>query len=206
MKGTIQLNGSLAGLAVQTVINRSATGGVGQEHTLAAAKSGTLSTRTNDTDGTLTLEAGHGITDGQILSIFWTDPTSGDPKFCYDATVGVVAGESVPFTGAAGTALPAQGSAIVADVEEELDADFDGDKLEMLLAAGNKIVGFQFVDSGDNVLDAAIRRANEPYDYVKGIDASNPLTGNPVDAVRVANGDSTAALTFKLAALYNSDA
>ena len=205
MNGTIQVIASVGGVSVQSAIQRSAAGALpSQELTLDAGQPGTLSTRTSDTAGTLTMETGHGLTDDDVISIFWTD-ANGDPQFAYDATVGVVAGNSVPFTGATGTVLPAEASSIVADIEEELDVDFDGDKLEMLAAAANRVVGVQFVDSGDAVLDAAVRRANEPYQYVKGIDASNPLTGNPVDAIRLANGDSANSATWKMGGLYNSD-
>lgn len=206
MNNTVKIVATLSGITVQPTIVRSATAGLPpQTLAMAAGLAATLSTRTSDTAGTLTMaSAEHGLTDADIISIFWTD-ANGAPQFAYGATVGVVDGTSVPFTGAAGTVLPEEASAVVADEEEEFDVDFDGDKVELLVAAGNRVCGVQFVDSGDAVLDAEVRAADEPYQYFKNLDASNPLTGNPVDAIRLANGDSSNALTWKMGGLYNSD-
>jgi len=92
----------------------------------------------------------------------------------------------------------------VACVETEYDWDVDGDKIEMLLVQSTQVVGVQFVTAADAVLDAAARAANEPYMFIDGVIQSNPLTGDPVDAVRVANGG-TAQATVKLGGLYNAD-
>lgn len=205
MNATLTITGSVTGLTPVAKVTKTATAGIAPlDTTLAAGKSGTLSTRSDNVNGTLTLVANHGITDAATISIFWT-AANGVPQFAYGATVGTVAGNSVPFTTAAGTVLPAQNTAIVADVEEEFDIDVDGDKIEMLLAVGDRTCGVRFLDAGDSVLSAAARAGNEPYLYIKNISQANPLTGNAVDAVRLANGDGTNALTYKLAGLYNAD-
>ena len=57
------------GISVQGVISRAAEGQIGQEVSLPAADAGTLSTRTSDTAGTLTLGAGHGVTDRRAIRV-----------------------------------------------------------------------------------------------------------------------------------------
>ncbi len=205
MKGTVNIVVAAAGLSVQGLVSKEASGGIPpQEKALSPAKFGTLSTRTSDTAGTLTLSAGHGITTGQTIDIFWTD-ANGVLKCAYGATVGTVAGNEVPFTGAAGEVLPAQDTAITTQVPTELDCDFDGDKA-VLLAAMMKTCGGHvcFVDSADAVLKAQTLEANEPFVWWKNGPFAAPVTGNPVDAVLISNAG-TAAATFQLTGLVDSD-
>jgi hypothetical protein len=86
-----------------------------------------------------------------------------------------------------------------------LDVDFDGDKLKMFAASSNRRGHVVFEDVGDAVLSAAELVANEPYLYIDGVTATNPLAGNPVDEVHVANGDATAAASFKMGGVYDSE-
>src|SRR5678815_5092823 len=71
---------------------------------LAAAKVGQLTTRTDNDTGTLTMVAGHGITTGARLDIFWEE--AGVKGARYGVTVGTVATNSVPFDLGAGDNLP----------------------------------------------------------------------------------------------------
>lgn len=205
MQGTMRVVSSMGGISIDAYVTRTGSGGVPpQEKALPAADAGTLSTRTNDTDGELTLTAGHGVSTGDVIDIFWTD-ANGDLKCAYGATVGTVDVNDVPFTGASGDVLPAVDSEITADVEVPLDCDFDGDKLQIIVAASTKNGKLIFHDSGDAVLDDHVLLANEPYSFVKNSGQTNPLAGNPVDEVRVTNADSSASATFKLHGIVDSD-
>ena len=192
---------SLPGVSISTTIDRSASGGVPpQDVAVPAAKAGTLSTRTDDTDGELTMtDMDHGIESGDKITIFW------DGGIAYQATVGTVVGKVVPFTGAKGDNLPDAETAVTAGVITVLDVDFDGDKLKMFAAMSNRRGHVVFEDSGNTVLSAAELVANEPYLYIDGVIATNPLEGNPVDEVHVANGDATAPATFKMGGVYDSE-
>jgi hypothetical protein len=65
--------------------------------TVPVAQPATLTVRTNNTDGSLTMtNAGHGIVTGQRLDLYWT----GGKRFY--AVAGTVAGAVVPFTGSTG--------------------------------------------------------------------------------------------------------
>lgn len=82
--------------------------------TMGAAKSGTLTTRTDDNTGTLTMSSGHGITTGAVLDVYWTE--SGVSKSRAGMTVGTVATNSVPIDGGTGDNLPAAQTAVTAMV------------------------------------------------------------------------------------------
>ena len=200
LTGVVSLAANLPGARVRMNFALAASGSIEQKATLDAALAGTLSTRTSDTAGTLTMGANHGITDADIIAIFWTGGAA------YLATVGTVDGLSVPFTGAAGDVLPVgEAPAVTVQIMTPLDVDFDGDKAECVAVSFSRRGVIVFEDSGDAVLDAADIAAGEGYAYVEGLSQSNPLTGNAVDEVWIANGDSTATNAFVLGVLYNSD-
>lgn len=77
---------------------------------LAPAKSGSLTTRTNNSDGTLTMSTGHGITTGARLDLYWA---TGSRR---GITVGTVSGNSVPISSGTGDNLPTAATAITAMV------------------------------------------------------------------------------------------
>lgn len=79
--------------------------------TLTKGQAGTLSTRTDDDEGTVTLGAAHGITTGQHVDIYWT--VSGVDYIARDVTVGTVSETSVPITTGGTPVLPAQATAVI---------------------------------------------------------------------------------------------
>jgi len=145
------------------------------------------------------MATGHGITDAARIAIFW------DGGCAYLGTVGTVFGNDVPFTGAAGDSLPDEDTAVTVQVMTPLDVDFDGDKAEIVAASFTRRGVVVFEDSSDEVLDAGDIAAGEGYVYVSGLSQSNPLAGDPVDQVWVANGDSDGTNAFLLGVLYQSD-
>ena len=199
LTGIAKLTAQLPGVNVNVNLAKTATGSIAQSQALAAAKTGTLSTRDGNTDGELTMATGHGITNAARIAIFW------DGGCAYLGTVGTVVGNAVPFTGAAGDNLPDQDTAVTVQVMTPLDVDFDGDKAEIVAASFTRRGVVVFEDSSDEVLDAGDIAAGEGYVYVSGLSQSNPLTGNPVDQVWVANGDSDGTNAFLLGVLYQSD-
>jgi hypothetical protein len=81
--------------------------------TVAVPKTGTLSTRTNNTTGTLTLSSGHGIASNTAdLMMSWIDPTTLRRKVI-QVSAGTVAGVSVPITKTRGPLeMPPQNTAV----------------------------------------------------------------------------------------------
>jgi hypothetical protein len=203
MQGTVEITISAGGISIQSVVTRTQDAGIPpQEIAVAAAKAGTLSTRTNDTAGTLTMAANHGITNAAKIDIGWNDSSS-DFQACYGATVGTVSNLSVPFTGAAGTVLPTENATIAAQVRLPQNVAWDNDDGVLLGFMSTRNGHVVFEDSGNNVLKAQRMRASEACLYWDEGFMANPITGNAVEQLQLTNLDSANAATFKLCGLYD---
>lgn len=175
--------------------SRAATpdGQTGRAPPLAAAKVGTLTTRTSNTVGTLTMATGHGIATGNIIDIYWSTGAS------YGLTVGTVAVDSVPFTTAGGTmgvsggALPAANTAITAMVcQLETFPVTAADMYALGAYAGGVPMVARFRDSGNtNVAIITVSPGNEGYAWFSG-DPSGSATpfGSNVANVLLTHGSS----------------
>lgn len=187
---------TVAGMAFNNSDSYSADNGVIAEESLDAAKTGTLSTRTSGTAGTLTMESGHGITDGQRIDIYWSGGS------CYGATVGTVASLSVPFTGAAGTTLPAQDTAITAMVPALETFDVVGNDAVVVAAGGDAACTVLLVNGGTVHL-ATVKTAAGSYVWITG-DGTNPIAGDTITDVYLSHGSSSSAVTVRAAVLRDS--
>lgn len=149
-----------------------------------AGQSGTLSTRTSDTAGTLTLGADHGVTDGQIIDIYF------DGGVAHGATVGTVDGTSVPFTGAAGDVLPAEDAAVIAGVTEEIKFVVAGSDIEALLVTSTCRAHVDFQDAGGSELAREIA-AGGFFTWSLNSAEDNPVAGDSLILVRASCGETT---------------
>jgi len=95
----ITISGDVGGAPMNTNISRTADGQTSHEVQVPAAKTGTLTTRTTDTTGTLTMQTGHGFVQNDKIDLYWTGGRR------YNVVVGTVAGDSVPISGGRTTAL-----------------------------------------------------------------------------------------------------
>jgi hypothetical protein len=111
MTGTVNNQVTVAGLTFNAQRSVESDGAVILSPTLPAAVSGTLSTRTDNTTGTLTLASGHGVTTGARLDVYF-----GNGLRRYGVTVGTVSGTSVPISGGTGDNLPVLNAAVTAMV------------------------------------------------------------------------------------------
>lgn len=183
----------VAGMAFNNSDSYTADNAVIANDSLAAAKTGTLTTRTSNTAGTLTMTTGHGITTGQRLDIYWSGGS------CYGATVGTVATNSVPFTGASGTVLPAQDTAITAMVPSLETFDLVGDDCVVLAAGGDAACTILFVNGGTVHL-AVVKTSAGAYVWFTG-DTTNPIAGDTVTDVYLSHGSSSGTISVRAAGL-----
>lgn len=189
---TVTLDGKPFGQQIQINANSS----LRREDTLAAAKVGNLSTRTNNTDGTLTMNAGHGITTGVSLDIYWN--VGGVPGSRRGAVVGTVAGNSVPFTGGAGDNLPIATSPITAMIPVSFAMPFNGDNIVTIVGTCDYPCTIVFA-TVDNVERYAIvtKLANQVLDWYANNGVTNPLLTRAITQVFVSHGDSASSRTVK---------
>jgi hypothetical protein len=174
---------------------------VGQVTALIAAQPGLKSTA-----GVDTMTTGHGIVATDIVDIQWTDPTDGSHKARRAVTVDTNTANAITFDetpAAVGDAYPANGTAVTVHKRINVDTDFDGDLLEMLAVKSTGRCVVDFRDVGGAVLLSQKLTADQAFTWVNGQGVANPLTGNPVDHLRVSSGQ-TAATTCTLGLIYRS--
>lgn len=171
------------------------------EETLAAAQPGTLTTRTSNTDGTLTMNnAGHGITNGVRLDIYWNNGAN----VAYGATVGVVSGTSVPFTGAQGTVLPAASTAVTAMIPVAIPFSITGNNMQALTAYSDKPGLFVFADATPTTkLAVELITAADAYGWGVGDVAANPLAGLTVTQCFISHSDGVNTSVMRAGMLTN---
>jgi hypothetical protein len=192
---------ALGGVAFNENPGSTVTGDAMIVHSLSVgvttSADGTLTTRTSDTAGTLTMDdSGHGIETGDRLDIYWTGGVA------YGATVGVVSGASVPFTLAEGDVLPSALTDVTAFVPVELDIGVLGTNVVAIILHTTIHGMFVFDDAG------GIELAKELGDGVtwswrEDNGEANPITGDTITKVYVSH-DGDAAATMKVGILYDN--
>lgn len=180
----------------------------GAEDEIAVAWAGSLTTRTDNDTGTITMEdAGHLITTGAIVDLYWEN-TDGTLGTRYSVTVGTVSGTSVPFGAPGGTGagdnLPAQDTDIQVALVEEYDATIDGDNAAALVGTADIASSIiRFMSTGGTVVELAlIIPAGRIYDWL-GI-GTNPLAGVTVDAIHMSHNDTSQVRNVRAAALMDN--
>lgn len=196
------------GVSIQTQpVIRTNSGAIGLEDTLSAAKTGTLSTRTDNNTGTLTMDSGHGITTGQIIDIYWSGGVQ------RTVTVGTVSTNSVPIDLGIGDNLPIATTAITAVVQKAINLAVDGDNTKIiavvletvtksLRTAGN----VQFLDAAGDVIAEIDLVTNVPQVWDIEGGSANPFTGDPITNLKASQGNSTSTETYTLKIVGVQDA
>lgn len=196
------------GVTIQTLpVARTGSGPIGLEDTLNRAYAGTLSTRTDNNTGTLTMSSGHAITTGAIVDIYWSGGVQ------YAVTVGTVSVNSVPFDLGIGDNLPIATTAVTVCVRTAINLAIDGDNTSIiavcletvdksLRTAGH----LWFQDASDAAVAEVDIVANVPqvWDITGG--ASNIFTGNPITKLKASQANTTSTETYTLKIVGVQDA
>lgn len=146
--------------------------------TVAAATTGTLTTRTNDTTGSITAIADHGLTTSQRVDLFW------DGGARLGVVLGTVSGNTVPITNSGtGSVLPIATTALTIGKCEEIPAVIVGDDIRLLFI-GSAVRGAVVVeDSGGNTLLSVALATNGYYEWNTNYATANPLAGDTTGSV-----------------------
>lgn len=195
-----------SGGAVDPAGNNAATpnGGLWLEESVAAAQAGSLTTRTDDDSGEITMTSGaHTITTGSKICIAWTGGSR------YNVTVGTVSGTAVPFGAGGGEGsgdnLPAGSTAVVVTVQEEHDFAFTGNDLRSIIIGASNTSRRCSIDfhgpTGTShwrvELDAQ-GVANWMDPDVGDLGFANPVAGDDITCVQLACLDSAGTTTIKI--------
>jgi len=194
---TLSIAGEIGGAPMGATLQRTADGSIREGPiTLPKAEAGTLSARTTDTTGTLTI-VGTTLITGDAIDIYW----AGGRR--YDVTVGVVSGDSVPFSGGAGDVLPIQGAAITAAKQVAVVTSFDGSKLVAIGAKLGERGHLSLLQAGATALSVDLVK-NETWFWLDGQQITNPLAGVAVDGLSVTDSSSAADAVLDFGVLYDS--
>jgi hypothetical protein len=162
---------------------------------IPAAQPSTLTTRTNNTVGTLTMtNSNHGIVNNQRVDFYWAGGQ------CYNVTVGTVSGTSVPFTTA--TALPVVNTVINVGIATQVLLAVTGNNLSGLLLSAPSANGyFVFDSSAPADLLAEFVSAGIAYGWFTGNGVTNPLAGGTVASIWMSHNNTAGAMTMSAGTL-----
>ena len=201
--GTYGVTLSVGGVSIQKSVTRTADGVIGVEAAVAAGKTGTLTTRTDDNTGIATMTTGHGLVSTDVCDIYW----SGGMRYGMVATV---SGDAVTLDGGSGTVLPSTSTAVVVQKQIQVNVTVDGDALEILGVSleytdpSSTAVGHvDFQDTDDDSIEAVDLVANVPQVWDIEGGASNVFTGDVITKALVTNGSSSAAAVIKIVGLQD---
>lgn len=204
---TVNVNNSalIGGVSIGGTATRTGTGQVTVDTTLAAALAGTLSTRTDDDTGVLTVAGGHGLVPSisaapaSVVNVFW----SGGLR--YGMTVTATSDTTVTVDGGSGDNFPVVNTVITVAEQEVIDiADFDGDGVDVIAVLLAKRGHIDFQTSGDASIKAQELTADEMWIWIVDQGFTNPLAGETVAQLIVSCGEaSTAAL--KVGVLHGTE-
>lgn len=172
---------------------------------LAAAKTGTLTTRTDATTGTLTMSSGHGITTGARLDFYWD--ISGVKGKRIGVTVGTVSTNSVPFSGGAGDDLPVNNSAITAQVPDQENITLTGSNVVLITfqlpAPTGERATVVLASAGADELQINLDETTDTYIWSTQDGSSNPISGDTITKVFLSHARSDAACNVRGQIGYN---
>lgn len=187
----------------QNVI-RSGDAKIELEVALPAGKSGTLSTRTDDNTGIVTVSSGHGITASDTVDVYW----SGGRRYGVDVTAQDSTTISIDL--GAGDNLPIATTAVVIVKQVAFNLALDGDNAKIVGVSyevadasgyGCRVTLF---DSADDTITGLDLDANVPnvVDIEGG--QTNPYTGDPITDGVASNGSGSTAATLKIQAIVDA--
>lgn len=180
-------SGSTTTIGTQTVEGESS---VRANPTVAAAKTGTLTTRTTDTTGTLTMESGHGIITGQVFDLYWSGGK------CHTVTAGIVSGTSVPIASVGGgDVLPAAATAVTAGIRNEAVFNVVGNNMKGLLLKTGDYAGYIILADGSSNHHVAYVTTTTPYHWNDQTGVTNPIAGDTLTKVIFSHGTTTGSST-----------
>lgn len=200
------ISGGTVVIQTQPVV-RTSSGPIALEDTLSTAKSGTLSTRTDDNTGTLTMAGGHGFTDGQIIDVYWSGGVQ------RNVVIGTVATNSVPIDSGVGDNLPIATTAITAVVQKSINLAIDGDNTKILAVVLETIdktlrtaANVQFRDAAADIIAEIDLVTNVPQVWDIEGGSANPFTGDPITNLKASQASTSTSETWTLKIVGVQDA
>jgi len=188
--------------SIQSTVVRTGDQAIDLELSLPAGNAGTLTTRTDNDTGIVTVASGHGILDTDYVDVYW----SGGKRYNVDVTA--VTSTTISIDLGSGDNLPSSSTAVVICKRVTVNLAIDGDNVSLIALAidnvsssgyGSRLSFFDAINCGGSAVGSGLTLSpNVPqvYDITAGM--TNPLTGAPILSISATNGDSTYASTLKI--------
>jgi hypothetical protein len=183
-----------ASLSMQKTVVHESDNPLGYDPEIPAGIAGTLSTRTDNDTGIVTVASGHGVTADDTIDLY----SSAGVLIRKDMDVTGVTGTTISIDLGTGSNLPTLNDPVIVSKQKTVNTAFDGDALKIfgvcLEIPGTHTskgrVLFEDADA-DDIADIELT-ANVPLisDIEHG--QANPVTGDPIVVARVSNGSTTA--------------
>jgi len=203
---TIRQSSAMGGVSFPESKSITADAQIVHDVSVPAANAGTLTTRTDDTDGEITMTSStQTIETGDRIDLYWVDSDGVLLGARRGATAGTVAGAVVPFSGGSGDNLPIEDEDIIACECLELDVFVDGDNVDVCLAYISKLGQVTFIDTDASeaeidswmVGEACVKMWHDE-------DADdNPFLAQNIGRIYVSHLDTSAA-TARIGIAYNN--
>lgn len=203
---SVSMSASIAGLSMSGSLQRTGSGALGGDLSLAAGNAGSITTRTdNDTAVITATSSDHDIVSTDVVDVYWG---SGSTAGIRRGMVATVSGTAISVDGGAGDNLPALTTAVVVDKQQTLNIDFTA--AEAILAAASAqyraSVAWQEGD-GTAVLNLDLCKSGtdgEVWSWANYTNVSTPFGAN-VGKVVMSNGNSSNANAVNLGVLLDND-
>jgi hypothetical protein len=172
--------------SLDTVLTRTDETMSSSEVTLNVAVAGTLTTRTSDSVGIVTV-ASHSITTADTVAIFWTG------GYRYGVAVSATAATTISVgSGGSGDVLPASSTALTICKETTIGFAHDGDDIIAMLVHSPERMSMNVRDTGPATEQAADITANEGWFWISNATGTSPFAGDSLQDIIMANAATTA--------------
>ena len=197
----------VGGVSIQKTVIREADHPNTYEVSLPVGTAGTLSTRTDNDTGVVTVAAlpAHGITTSDKVDVYW----SGGVR--YGMSVTAQTSTTISIDLGAGDNLPIATTAVVITKQVSIGTAIDGDNAKLIAISAEyaspsstAVAHVDMQDSGGSSIEEIDLTANSPLVYDIAGGATNVFTGNPIASTKASNGSATETCTLKIVSLEDS--
>jgi hypothetical protein len=172
--------------AIDSVIVREDETQASSDVSLPAAVSGTLTTRTSDSVGVVTV-ASHSITTSDKVAVFWSG------GYRYNVAVSATSGTTISIgSGGSGDNLPAASTALTVCKETTLSFSHVGNDIKGMVVHSPQRMSMNVRDTVPASQVAADVPANESWFWISNATGTSPFAGDTLQDIILANADTTA--------------
>lgn len=206
--GVVTVGVNIGGTSRSKTITRTGTTWTHAEASVTAGQTGTLSTRTDDDTGILSVVS-HGIAEVDKVDVGWVEASTFN-RARTRMDVSSVTADTLTIDGGSGYALPVADTAIVVGARYAITFACDGDKVSLISLHSAPPSGqtesramVDFMTSAPVTIKTCDLEDDEPFAWASNSPITNPLAGQSVGRIEVSSL-SAQAPTVSLEIIYDA--